>query len=187
VTGAIHAIRREAWQPLPVGLICDDLLIPLRIGRQGLRVVVAEGASARDPRRFTREVQLSRKVRTLTGMLQVCAWEPWVVLPWTHRMWGAFLCHKLIRVATPALAGCVALGLLLLLPSIWGATMLLLAVAAITTVVLLARSGKSGVAGEIHWAMRLLLAPLTATGRALRRDWAVWAPHTLPNQDSGRS
>lgn len=187
VTGAIHAMRRDAWQPLPAGLICDDLLIPLRIGRQGLRVVVAEGALARDPRRFTREVQLARKVRTLTGMLQVCAWQSWVLLPWAHRMWGAFLCHKLIRVATPALAGGVALGLLTLVPWKWGAALLLLAVAGITVVLVVARSGRSAIAREMLWAMRLLLAPSIAIGRAMRRDWAVWAPHALPHHDGGRS
>ncbi len=177
VTGAIHAVRRSAWDPLPPGLICDDLLIPLRIGRKRLRVVVAEGALARDPRRFSREVQLSRKVRTLTGMLQVCAWEPWVLLPWTHRMWGAFLCHKLIRVATPVLAALVALGVLLMLPGVWSAAVVVLLAVGISGTIGVARFHDGGLARELVWAMRLLATPLAALGNLLRRDWNVWAPH----------
>jgi len=182
VTGAIHAMRREAWQPLPTGLICDDLLIPLRLGRRGLRVVVAEGALARDPRRFPREVQLSRKVRTLTGMLQVCAWEPWVLLPWAHRMWGAFLCHKLIRVATPALAGCVAIGVLLILPSAWSLLLVGLVGVGIVSTIVLAQLREQSLATELVWTMRLLAAPLVALGHLVRGDWNVWTPHAVDDR-----
>lgn len=174
VTGAIHALRRSCWRPLPAGLICDDLLIPLNVGRQRLRVEVAALARARDGRTFTREVQLQRKVRTLTGMLQVCAWQPWVLVPWAHRLWVAFVCHKLIRIATPLLVLTFAVTSAFMLPSRW---LLGIMIGGISLVVLwtaLGRRSPSAVAHELHWSFRLLAAPITAMSRAVRRDWTVW-------------
>ena len=180
VTGAVHALRRECWRALPAGLICDDLLIPLRTARMGLAVVATSGARARDPRRFSREEQLDRKVRTLTGMLQVCLWEPWVLLPWSNRIWASFLCHKLIRIATPWLvlfllvAGAVALptGIVLTLAA---------AAAAVSALMLvLLRVSPRRAAREGFWALRLLAAPLIATGNALRGHWGVWRTHATP-------
>lgn len=174
VTGAIHALKRSCWRPLPPGLICDDLLIPLNVGRQRLRVEVAALAQARDGRTFTREVQLQRKVRTLTGMLQVCVWEPWVLVPWRHRLWVAFVCHKLIRIATPLLLVVLMSGLALTMPVAWlmgGAVAALLLVA---TVLLIARKQAKAILAEARWTMRLLGAPLTAAGRAMRGDWSHW-------------
>lgn len=174
VTGAIHALKRHCWRPLPAGLICDDLLIPLNVGRQRLRVEVAAAAWARDGRTFTREVQLQRKVRTLTGMLQVCAWQPWVLLPWGHRLWLAFVCHKLIRIATPLLALVAMAGAALMLPAAWllggGATAMVLVV----IVLLIAGARARSLVSEGLWALRLLMAPLTAAGRAVRGDWTHW-------------
>ncbi|MDZ4257163.1 MAG: glycosyltransferase [Gemmatimonadales bacterium] len=174
VTGAIHALNRHCWRPLPAGLICDDLLIPLNVGRQGLRVEVAANAMARDYRSFTREVQLQRKVRTLTGMLQVCAYQPWVLNPWGHRLWGAFVCHKLIRIATPLLAVIILAGMVTLIP----ASMLVGTIAgalAVVAVLLLMRGVSLQTAvHEFHWTLRMLLAPVTAMGRALRGDWHIW-------------
>jgi cellulose synthase/poly-beta-1,6-N-acetylglucosamine synthase-like glycosyltransferase len=177
VTGAIHAIRRSCWQPLPAGLICDDLLIPLQIGRQGWRTEVASGARARDPRQMSREVQLRRKIRTLTGVLQICRWQPWVLVPWRNRLWAAFVCHKLLRIATPLLVVIFLAGAALSLPAWW-----LYAGAAATVIVgglgvlglLVMRRPLLPVIRECGWFIRMLSAPVVATGRALKGDWKTW-------------
>src|SRR5882724_3708099 len=39
-SGAIDAIRRELFEPVPDDTILDDVLIPLRIARRGYRVVL---------------------------------------------------------------------------------------------------------------------------------------------------
>src|SRR5207249_2121482 len=37
-TGAIYAIRRDLFEPIPADTILDDVLIPMRIARKGYRV-----------------------------------------------------------------------------------------------------------------------------------------------------
>lgn len=176
MTGAIHAMRRNYWEPLPSGLISDDLLIPLRLGRQGLHVVMADHAAAHDPRTFTRDAQLIRKVRTLTGILQIAVWEPWVLLPWKNRMWAAFICHKLIRVATPLLGLLMVGGLLTLLPLHMFAVLVTAGCVGLLGLVLASRRTNNPVVAEAVWALRLLTAPLIACRNALLANWAVWAP-----------
>jgi len=178
VTGAIHGLKRSCWSDLPVGLICDDLLIPLRVARQGLWVVAEPRARARDPRRFDRTTQVQRKVRTLTGMLQVCAWEPWVLIPGAHRLWGAFLCHKLIRIATPFLGLVFVAGVLVALPAQWVAGALV-----IGTLAILGAARRLGwpprrLGQEAFWAARLFAAPVQAVSNAIRGRWDIW--HPLP-------
>lgn len=177
VTGAIHALRRECWAPLPPGLICDDLLVPLRVARLGRAVVAEPRARARDPRRFARAVQLQRKTRTLTGLLQVCAWEPWVLLPWRNPVWGSFACHKLVRVATPLLVALAAAPLLLAVPL--GLLGLAVAVPLAAALLLAPLAGwpSRRVATELFWAARLLVAPLHALANAVRGRWDVWHAH----------
>ena len=47
-TGAIYAIRRALFEPIPDDTILDDVLIPLRIVRRGFRVLFEPGARAYD-------------------------------------------------------------------------------------------------------------------------------------------
>ena len=180
VTGAIYAMRRSLWVPLPAHLICDDLFVPMNVVLQGQRVGYCEAARAYDPRRFTRRQEFARKVRTLTGMLQFCAWRPVVLVPWRNPVWSQFVCHKLLRLATPYLAIVVLLGVLAL------ATMLplrLLAglVAAAVTLVLVAAVARPRlarrVASQLGWAVSLQAAPMVASMNAVRGRWDVWKRH----------
>ena len=47
-TGAIYALRRELWQPLPADTILDDVLAPMRAVLAGARVVFEGSARAYD-------------------------------------------------------------------------------------------------------------------------------------------
>ena len=47
-TGALYAIRRALFEPIPPDTLADDVLIPLRIARRGHRVVFDGSARARD-------------------------------------------------------------------------------------------------------------------------------------------
>lgn len=185
VTGAVYAIRRPLWPRLPAGLICDDLYVPLHVARMGFRVVHCEHAHAVDPRVFTREQELARKVRTLTGMLQVCAWAPWVLLPWRNPVWLAFVCHKLLRLATPLLllvallSAVVALALGGWLEPVARVAILAVGVPLIVLDLARPRLLRALLArGEL--AVRLLGSPLLALRRAARRDWNVWAREEAP-------
>ena len=101
VTGAVYAIRRELWTPLPAGLILDDVYVPMRLVLSGHRVAFADDASAFETRRTTDGQEYRRKVRTLTGVLQLCAWLPGVLVPFRNPIWLQFLFHKLLRLLTP--------------------------------------------------------------------------------------
>jgi cellulose synthase/poly-beta-1,6-N-acetylglucosamine synthase-like glycosyltransferase len=177
VTGAIYAMRRRLWAPLPAQVICDDLWVPLELILRGHRVGYCEEALAVDPRRFTRTQEFRRKVRTLTGILQLCAWMPQVLVPWRNPVWTQFICHKLLRVATPFLV--VLAGIALIPPVViaLGRWLLpgggiVLGVIVATAVIRPATAGR--LLRDLSWAMMLLMAPVPATYRAARRRWDVW-------------
>ncbi|HMG36801.1 MAG TPA: glycosyltransferase family 2 protein [Blastocatellia bacterium] len=100
-TGAIYAIRRRLWEPLPAGTILDDVYTPLRIALAGFRVVFEENACAYDSIDPLRKREFSRKVRTLTGNYQLCQLMPRLLWP-DNALVLQFYSHKLLRLAAPA-------------------------------------------------------------------------------------
>ncbi|MDH3997987.1 MAG: glycosyltransferase family 2 protein [Desulfuromonadales bacterium] len=70
-TGAIYAIRRQLYRPLPEQTLLDDVLTPIYIVGQGFRLSFDPSAKAYDEvsKTLTREWQ--RKVRTLAGNWQL--------------------------------------------------------------------------------------------------------------------
>ncbi len=165
VTRAIYALRKSLWSPLPPELICDDLYVPLHVAARGYRVGFCETAIASDVRAFDRRQEFSRKVRTLTGMLQVCRWCPWVLSPVANPLWMQFVFHKLLRLATPYL---LLVGL--------GAGGWALAQRGFGTevAVVLSLLGIAVFAGPGAWAISLHAAPIVATFNAIRGRWSVW-------------
>lgn len=101
-TGAVYAIRRHLYRPLPAGTILDDVLTPLNIFRQGFRTVFCGAAQAFD--QFSRDYnhEWQRKVRTLAGNWQLLCIDPTLLLPWSNRLWWRFLSHKIVRLLVPA-------------------------------------------------------------------------------------
>ena len=99
-TGAIYAIRRELFTPIPPDTLLDDVLIPLRIARRGFRVVFDGRAQAWDHAATTAREEYTRKVRTIGGVLQLFARERWLWLP-AYRLWVPAISHKLLRLAAP--------------------------------------------------------------------------------------
>ena len=99
-TGAIYAVRRKLWQPLPQETILDDVYTPMRIALAGNRVVFEEKARAHDRVADSAGREFSRKVRTLTGNYQLCQLMPRLLLP-TNVLIFQFYSHKLMRLAAP--------------------------------------------------------------------------------------
>ena len=101
VTGAISAVRRELFRPIPSGTLLDDVYWPLLVAMQGYRVIHEPRARAYDrlPERPLDEFQ--RKLRTLTGNFQLVARLPQALLPWRNPIWFQFLSHKLLRLLMP--------------------------------------------------------------------------------------
>ena len=102
-TGAIYAIRRGLFEPIPDDTILDDLLIPLRIVRRGYRVLFEPQARAYDRAPATACEEFSRKTRTIAGTFQLFARERWLFNPLRNRLWFQTFSHKGLRLILPAL------------------------------------------------------------------------------------
>lgn len=102
-TGAIYAIRRELFEPIPPDTILDDVLVPLAIVRRGYRVVLEPEARAHDRPAVTPAQELGRKARTIAGNFQLFARERWLLDPFRNRLWVQTLSHKGLRLLTPVL------------------------------------------------------------------------------------
>lgn len=131
VSGSIYAMWRELWTPLRAGLILDDVFVPMRLALDGRRVGFVADAHAHETRRVGAGQEFRRKVRTLTGNYQLCAWLPGILLPWRNPIWVQFVCHKLLRLVLPWGVLLVALGGALLAWRLAGARAPWLAAAAL--------------------------------------------------------
>ena len=99
-TGAIYAIRKSLWQPLPPMTILDDVYTPMQIAMAGHRVVFEEAARAYDQASGSARREFARKARTLTGNYQLCQLMPRLLVP-TSMLLLQFYSHKLMRLAAP--------------------------------------------------------------------------------------
>jgi biofilm PGA synthesis N-glycosyltransferase PgaC len=100
-TGAIYAMRRELWRPLPGTTILDDVLAPMRVVLSGKRVVFDAQARAIDIAAPDAATELRRKIRTLAGNFQLLAIEPRLLLPVANPVWLQFVSHKIGRLLVP--------------------------------------------------------------------------------------
>jgi poly-beta-1,6-N-acetyl-D-glucosamine synthase len=100
-TGAIFAMRRALYRPLPAETILDDVLTPMRVVLAGYRVVFNDRARAFDRAAADADAEARRKVRTLAGNYQILALEPRLLLPWANPVWLQYLSHKVGRLAVP--------------------------------------------------------------------------------------
>lgn len=145
VTGAISAVRRCLFRPIPPGTLLDDVFWPMHVVLQGHRVVHDERAKAFDRLPEKSRDEFRRKVRTLAGNYQLLTLLPFAAMfPWSNRVWWQWISHKLLRLAVPwALLGmfvscffltedyyqtffwvqavCYALGILGMIPALGGA------------------------------------------------------------------
>ena len=100
-TGAIYAIRRSLFVPIPDDTLLDDVLIPMRIVQQGYRVIFEPFARAFDRTSATASQEFARKVRTIAGTFQLFTRERWLLDPRRNRLWFATLSHKGLRLLLP--------------------------------------------------------------------------------------
>ncbi len=173
VTGAVSAMRRELWRPLPAGLILDDVFTPMRLVVDGYRVGFAPRARAFEQRVIDSRTEYRRKVRTQTGVIQLCAWMPAVLHPLRNPIWLQFLCHKMLRLSTPycaflicAWALATTVRVLGALDQPWMAFLLLVPLIAV-----LARRRRGAAMSEV---LMLQLAVVVASINGLRGRWEVW-------------
>lgn len=100
-TGAIYAIKRNLWQPLPAETLLDDVLVPMRVVLSGQRVVFEERARAFDRASTDAASEVRRKTRTLSGNYQILAQEPRLCVPGVNPVWLQYMSHKVGRLLVP--------------------------------------------------------------------------------------
>jgi poly-beta-1,6-N-acetyl-D-glucosamine synthase len=117
-TGAIYALRRELFEPIPVDTILDDVLVPMRIVGRGYRSLFEPGARAYDRPAHAPAEEFRRKVRTIAGNFQLFKREKWLLDPRRNRLWLQTVSHKGLRLLTPLLLSALFVSSLLL-PGTW--------------------------------------------------------------------
>jgi biofilm PGA synthesis N-glycosyltransferase PgaC len=116
-TGAIYAMRRSLWRPLPPATLLDDVLAPMRVVLAGYRVVFDDRATAHDRVEPHTAGERRRKVRTLAGNYQLVTLEPALLNPLRNRVWLQFVSHKLGRLVVPYALALIFLTNLVLAPA----------------------------------------------------------------------
>ncbi len=99
-TGALYAIRRHLFQPLPPDCLLDDVYTPMQVVLQGYRVVFQPLARAFD-HEATLAGEFARKARTLAGNFQLMSQLPELLDPRKNRVFSQFFSHKVLRLACP--------------------------------------------------------------------------------------
>ena len=178
VTGAIYAMRRSLWQPLPPGLILDDVYVPMRVVLQGFRVAFARDARALETRRPNNGQEYRRKVRTLTGNFQLCAWLPNVLIPFRNPIWLQFVFHKLLRLLTPYLLLIIGIWFVIATGR-WIGNHLPYSAAVLGAVAVLLAAARPGLIRPLRNALYqgalLQAAVVAATINGVRGRWDVWS------------
>ena len=100
-TGAIYALRRALWRPLPAETLLDDVLAPMRAVLAGWRIVFEERAQAFDRAAVDGAAEARRKIRTLAGNYQILAQEPRLLVPFVNPVWFHYMSHKVGRLIVP--------------------------------------------------------------------------------------
>lgn len=101
-TGALYALRRQLFRPLPEKTILDDVWVPMGAVLAGSRTVFEPAARAYD-RVCPPELEFTRKVRTLAGNFQLLALMPELLHPRRNPVFLQFVSHKIGRLLVPHL------------------------------------------------------------------------------------
>ncbi len=102
-TGALYAIRKSLFRPIPQQTLLDDVVIPMQAIEQGYRCLIEPGAIAYDTPSQSTQQESVRKRRTIAGAAQLIINQPRWLLPWKNPIWIEFLSHKIARLCSPAL------------------------------------------------------------------------------------
>ncbi len=176
VTGAVYAVRRALWPPIPAGTILDDVFVPMMLVLRGHRIGFTYDAQAFDIRAFDSIAESERKTRTLTGVLQLLAILP-DVLSRSNPVRAQFVMHKLARLTTPlfvAVLGLASVATVLLTtarnPRVMLPPLLVGAVAVIAVAPLRRTTVRT-----MRWIVALQAATLRAISNGVRGRWSVWS------------
>ena len=163
-TGAIYALRRTLFRPLPDRAILDDVLTPMRAVMAGYRVVFSERAFAFDRTAADADAEQRRKVRTLAGNVQILGLEPRLLVPVLNPVWLQYVSHKLGRLIVPYA-----------LLSLFAASVALSEQAAVYTLALIAQCALYLLAGYGAWLEHRAARHAQHLSRPAAAKWIVSA------------
>jgi cellulose synthase/poly-beta-1,6-N-acetylglucosamine synthase-like glycosyltransferase len=101
--GAIYAIRKELYEPLPTDTIIDDFVIAMRIAARGWRLVYEPAARAWEDTPALIEDEFRRRVRIGLGNFQALFRYPEFLFRTSVRRAWAYVSHKVLRWFGPHL------------------------------------------------------------------------------------
>lgn len=107
--GAIYAIKKEAYQPIPADTVVDDLTIVLRIAESGGVVVYDPEARAVEEVAPGSGDEYKRRVRIGSGNYQAFHRFLSLLSPTHGALWFTYLSHKVLRWYTPLFLLCALL------------------------------------------------------------------------------
>jgi hypothetical protein len=100
-TGAIYAVRKSLFQPLPEDALLDDVLIPMNVVFQGYRSIYDMGSVAHDTNSENLFQEKRRKVRTSLGNYQLLQIDPRLLSPTRNPLFFRYVSHKVFRLFVP--------------------------------------------------------------------------------------
>jgi cellulose synthase/poly-beta-1,6-N-acetylglucosamine synthase-like glycosyltransferase len=100
--GAMYAIRRELFKPLPEDAIVDDFIIAMRVLEKGYRIVYEPKAIGYEEAASSVNQEFKRKVRMIAGGFQAVGILGSVLNPFLDPIvFFQFVSHKLLRWLAP--------------------------------------------------------------------------------------
>ena len=109
-TGAIYAIRRDLFEPVP-DAVTDDFVISTGVIQRGRRLVFAAGAIAYEPIAPTNDVEFGRKVRIMTRGFRAVLARRALLNPARYGFYSLQLVsHKVLRRLMAVPLAAIALG-----------------------------------------------------------------------------
>ena len=97
-TGAIYAIRKSLFSPLPEETLLDDVFIPMHVVFKGYRTVFDGEAVAYDTVSQDLAQEKRRKIRTLLGNYQLIKIMSGLLSSRKNPIFLRFLSHKILRL-----------------------------------------------------------------------------------------
>ncbi len=101
--GAIYAIRRELYQPLPLDTVVDDFCIMMNVKKQGFDTIYNDQAQAYEEAAPTLSDEYGRRVRIGLGNFRALVANTWALSPFVGMVSWCFWSHKVLRWFAPHL------------------------------------------------------------------------------------
>ncbi|MCF8381505.1 MAG: glycosyltransferase [Bacteroidales bacterium] len=114
IYGAIYAIRKSSFQPVPENFSVDDFFITLKVLQSGKKAIMNTSAISHEEVPNLMKTEFKRKIRISSGNFQNAFYFFRILLkPWTSLSF-IFMSHKIIRWIGPflILLGIISLSLL---------------------------------------------------------------------------